>query len=198
LLVEYSGPSDTNTNVLQIVLARVSSAAVTDISETTNTVTRHTHTPAAKKPNKVAESRHIPPHTSTRTSGTRNPSAAATLKHENVPAKADTQPSEAGQRKPPGNPEEHYALRVYLERELARHFHYPLMARRKGWQGEVILSFTLGRSGVIHNARIALGSGYRMLDSAALATLNKIGKLDHGPQQPIRFELPLTYRLQEG
>lgn len=85
-----------------------------------------------------------------------------------------------------------------IKTALARHFQYPRLAQRKGWQGEVTLVFTLERDGQIMNARIANSSGYSMLDRAALASLNKVGRITSLPTQALTLQLPVIYRLQEG
>ena len=89
-------------------------------------------------------------------------------------------------------------ITLRLQQALARHFNYPLQARRRGWQGEVILAFTLERNGQILDIQIARGSGHRALDRAALASLNKVGRIEHASTQALSFELPVIYRLQEG
>lgn len=89
-------------------------------------------------------------------------------------------------------------LNQLLTAALARHFHYPLLARKYGWQGEVLLAFTLDIHGTIINARIARGSGYSVLDSAALKSLSRVATLEIGPSQAISFELPVIYNLNGG
>lgn len=89
-------------------------------------------------------------------------------------------------------------LRVTLQRELTNHFSYPLLARRRGWQGEVILAFRLEVDGTIINARVARSSGYGVLDRAALNALGKVKRINHTLQQVQDMQLPVIYRLQEG
>ncbi|MCW8825042.1 MAG: TonB family protein [Gammaproteobacteria bacterium] len=93
------------------------------------------------------------------------------------------------------NRSQHQQLSHLLELALARHFNYPLLARRKGLQGKVILAFTLGRSGNIMNVRIARSSGHGILDRAAIASLNKISPLNQTPSSDISFELPVIYQI---
>jgi protein TonB len=94
------------------------------------------------------------------------------------------------------------ALRVTLQRrlqqELSRHFRYPLLARRRGWQGEVRLAFSLDQHGSIIHARVARGSGHRALDRAALEALGKVAAIDVDLSRELSFELPVIYKLSGG
>lgn len=87
-------------------------------------------------------------------------------------------------------------LRITLQQSLADHFTYPLLARRRGWQGEVVLSFRLGTDGLILDARIARSSGYGVLDHAALTALGKVKRLEGGLANSLTMELPVIYRLE--
>jgi protein TonB len=89
-------------------------------------------------------------------------------------------------------------LRVTLQRELTHYFNYPILARRNGWQGEVILAFRLEVDGTIMNARVARSSGYGVLDRAALNALGKVKRINHTLQQVQDMQLPVIYRLQES
>lgn len=90
------------------------------------------------------------------------------------------------------------ALIVQLQQAMERHFHYPAMAKRHGWQGEVLLSFRLASDGRIVDAHIARSSGYTMLDRAALASLQQVGAIASRLPLARQLELPVIYRLQEG
>lgn len=90
------------------------------------------------------------------------------------------------------------SLNQLLTQALAKHFHYPMLARKRGWQGEVLLAFTLSTSGAITDARIAHGSGYSSLDHAALKSLNLVAHIGEQLTQELNFELPVIYRLNGG
>jgi protein TonB len=87
-------------------------------------------------------------------------------------------------------------LKVTLQQALADHFRYPLLARRRGWQGEVVLAFRLEADGRILDARIARSSGYGVLDHAALAALGKVKRLERGMPRSLTMQLPVIYRLE--
>ena len=88
------------------------------------------------------------------------------------------------------------SLKVTLEQELARHFSYPLLARRRGWQGEVLLAFRLEADGRIIDARVSRSSGYSVLDRAALTALGKIKRIETKTPRGFAMQLPVIYRLE--
>lgn len=51
--------------------------------------------------------------------------------------------------------------------------HYPQIARRRGWQGRVVVEATVQADGSVAQARLYSGSGYALLDKAAVATVNR-------------------------
>ena len=89
-----------------------------------------------------------------------------------------------------------------LRDALAPYFAYPLMARRNGWQGQVRVGLRVEADGRLSHVRIAQSSGYRLLDSAALATLNHISAVPRaaGWLEGRHFDmvLPIDYRLIDG
>jgi protein TonB len=76
------------------------------------------------------------------------------------------------------------------------------MARRNGWQGQVQVGLRVEADGRLSHVRIAHSSGYRLLDSAALATLNRINAVPKatGWLDGRHFDmvLPIDYRLIDG
>ncbi len=127
----------------------------------------------------------------------------ATPRHLSSPIKTnrsidpipDNQPTQA---KDMAMAQERKALSHKLQQALTRYFSYPSIARRRGWQGTVILAFNLGRNGNIVDIRIASSSGHTMLDNAALTTLEKIDRIEIAQQFSHSFELPVIYQLQGG
>lgn len=53
-------------------------------------------------------------------------------------------------------------------REIYNSIVYPRMARKMGWQGQVQILVTVAADGSVINAAVASGSGYSVLDQAAL------------------------------
>jgi len=89
-----------------------------------------------------------------------------------------------------------------LRDALAPYFVYPMLARRNGWQGQVRVGLRVEADGRLSHVRIAHSSGYRLLDSAALATLNHISTVPQaaGWLEGRHFDmvLPIDYRLIDG
>lgn len=75
---------------------------------------------------------------------------------------------------------------------------YPLIARRHGWQGTVLLDLELLANGTVGKIKVAISSGYPSLDAAARKA---VGKWRHVPVQrngtPItkQANLPIHFRL---
>ena len=95
-----------------------------------------------------------------------------------------------------------YRLQGQLRNALAPYFTYPLLARRNGWQGQVQVGLRVEADGRLSHVRIAHSSGYGLLDSAALATLNRIQALPKAAGwldgQHFDMVLPIEYRLIDG
>lgn len=60
-----------------------------------------------------------------------------------------------------------------VKKRLAAYFEYPLMARLRGWEGEVLLSVHLDPNGSMSNIAVTRSSGYRILDRSALKSAKK-------------------------
>lgn len=85
--------------------------------------------------------------------------------------------------------------------ELARHFHYPAIAQRRGWQGIVLLGFRVSMDGNIEAIHIARSSGHTLLDRAAIGALGKVQRImldDHTLPQALDLQLPVIYRLENS
>jgi len=93
-------------------------------------------------------------------------------------------------------------LHSLLHESLSRHFIYPPMARRHGWEGRVELLVRLDPEGRLYGMRIVQSSGYPLLDQDALLTLQRIGSIPQArgwlPEQGYATTLPVIYKLTEG
>lgn len=77
---------------------------------------------------------------------------------------------------------------------LQENFYYPLSARKRGIQGEVVVKFTLLKNSSIKDI-IIIKSSQGLLDSAAQKTIEALdGKLP-APSEDLVLELPINYRL---
>jgi len=90
------------------------------------------------------------------------------------------------------------SIKVILQKQLAHYFRYPLLARRHGWEGEVVLAFRIETDGTIMNAHIAHSSGYGVLDRAALHALGKVKRINQTLRHEQAMQIPVIYRLKEG
>lgn len=69
----------------------------------------------------------------------------------------------------PARPADLAAVRVGIGRTLV----YPALARRREWQGTVIVSFTLVADGTVVDLAVRRSSGYEALDEAALDAVRR-------------------------
>lgn len=86
-----------------------------------------------------------------------------------------------------------------VKKQIKKHFVYPRMARRMGWQGEVLLSFSVDSIGLIHTVHIKKSSGYALLDDSAITALNSIGTINLKnimSANSWQLEIPIIYRLE--
>lgn len=89
-------------------------------------------------------------------------------------------------------------LRSRLHSELARHFIYPRLARRMGWEGQVGLKLHIDGDGSLEDVRVVRSSGYKVLDENARSTLNRIGRITVAGNmyiEPVDTEIEVLYRL---
>lgn len=109
-----------------------------------------------------------------------------------APADATVAGSQVGVRK---------QVRMLLLKDLARRFTYPLIARRRGWQGRVLLSITIRSNGTLARVHVTQSSGFDILDRSAVNTLRSVGQLaDATPPlggQSLELLLPVVYRLTD-
>ncbi len=87
-----------------------------------------------------------------------------------------------------------------IHRDFNRHFSYPPLARRHGWEGAVRLGYDVTSEGRVINVRVLASSGYLVLDRDAQETLSRVPPLGPtGWPRPIEaLELAVHYQLMEG
>lgn len=89
-----------------------------------------------------------------------------------------------------------------IRTDLRQYFVYPLLAQRRGWQGRVVLAFSVEANGMIRNIHIASGSGYPILDTSAATALSRVHQLYPGNNpllgESMQLQLPVIFELQGG
>jgi len=132
----------------------------------------------------------VPPPPSTPLSRQRPPVAAA-------PRAAATAGTSGGAHRL--DPDLRALIRNRLRRELSARFRYPRVARRRGWEGRVVLGLRLAPDGRLHRPRVVHSSGHGVLDRAALEAVAGTGTLDWAPPLlqgvALDLDLPVIYRL---
>jgi len=93
-------------------------------------------------------------------------------------------------------------LQVQLLDALQPYFHYPVLARRRGWEGTVQVGLRVHANGRISDVRIIETSHHAVLDRAALDCLASIGQLPGAVAwldgRDSDIVLPVEYRLTDG
>jgi TonB family protein len=78
---------------------------------------------------------------------------------------------------------------------------YPREARRRGWEGKVVLSFQINRKGEVAQIKLVQSSGYQELDEEGIATLRRASPFSPPPwahEEKLEVQIPLVFRLEEG
>lgn len=76
---------------------------------------------------------------------------------------------------------------------------YPPLARKKAWQGQVLLRARIAATGTVEQVEIAQSSGYRVLDEAArdsVAAWTFLPARHAGQAITANVEIPIVFRLQ--
>ncbi len=114
-------------------------------------------------------------------------------------AKADSGGGDAGNDATSARAER---VRADVAAELAKHFRYPRLARSRGWEGQVVLTFRVQPDGRLTDIRVEKSSGRAILDEAALQALRSVeripGVAERATGSTISLTLPVTYRLQSA
>ena len=105
-------------------------------------------------------------------------------------------PANDGNGSGPMDPRARYikAHYEYIKNGIQNKMIYPLIARKKGWQGTVIVSFVVCTDGKVQDVQIKESSGFSILDQSAVNTIKNAAPF---PPPPARAELivPINYNL---
>jgi protein TonB len=148
-----------------------------------------TATPVEVAATQIADlAAHVEPASSAATSGTSTPEASSNTSDTVI----------AIEPAPPERGIDFARVIDYL-RDLIEHGKvYPLLARQRGWEGEVLLAFRIVDDGSIRSAHVARSSGNRLLDQSALQALLRIERVTsevwHNGDDA-ELQLSVVYRL---
>jgi protein TonB len=79
---------------------------------------------------------------------------------------------------------------------VQRHIDYPLIARKMGWEGKVLVSFVLEPNGDIKDLKVLKSSGYEVLDKEALDAIRRSYRDFPKPPVSVVVKLPINFRLE--
>ncbi|MBI5556403.1 MAG: energy transducer TonB [Deltaproteobacteria bacterium] len=110
------------------------------------------------------------------------------------PAPAPAVPEESGSGAAEAGERYVKAHFIHIKEGIQRNISYPLLARKKGWEGKVLVSFIICENGRVADLHIVKSSGFEVLDNNAVTTIKK---LEPFPCPPVRAELivPVVYSL---
>jgi len=173
--------------------AAVNPAAGARTSRDQPYVTTHRPSPVRTAGKEVSRRHDHPSHETT----VKQP--VTTRQAENTPAPGHSSPAAAGME--PDRQTVREQLHNSILRLVSSRFDYPLLARRKGWQGVVKLQVHIESDGRISRLHVEQTSGYPVLDRAALQSLQLASVPDAEKWmqgQAIDIIIPVEYRLVGG
>jgi protein TonB len=115
------------------------------------------------------------------------------------PSTADHTLKEGGMTKrsePSGKVEE--AQFSIISKLVREHLEYPYLARRMGWEGEVLLFFRLNPTGEVEELKVLKSSGFEVLDKSAVNAVKRASKHFPRPKQIVLIKLPIQFKLEKG
>ncbi|MBI4382685.1 MAG: TonB family protein [Nitrospinae bacterium] len=84
--------------------------------------------------------------------------------------------------------------------KLARAKHYPKIARDRGYEGEPVVAFTIGKDGSLIELRLDKPSSFELLNEAALQTVRDASPYPSIPdpmnERTIKLKLPISFVLE--
>lgn len=88
-----------------------------------------------------------------------------------------------------------------IRRKLESAKRYPPEARRAGYEGTVVISFTINFDGTLRDVKVINSSGYPTLDQAAVMTIKRAAPFpslkSYTTERSLTLEVPITFRLKE-
>ena len=85
-----------------------------------------------------------------------------------------------------------------ISKLVREHLEYPYLARRMGWEGEVLLFFRLTPTGEVEEIKVLKSSGFEVLDKSAVNAVKRASKQFPRPKQIVLIKLPIQFKLEVG
>jgi protein TonB len=85
-----------------------------------------------------------------------------------------------------------------ISKLVREHLEYPYLARRMGWEGEVLLFFRLNPTGEVEEIKVLKSSGFEVLDKSAVNAVKRASKHFPRPNQIVLIKLPIQFKLESG
>lgn len=82
----------------------------------------------------------------------------------------------------------------YIKDIIQKNITYPDIARRKGWMGKVIVSFSIPYNGYAKEIKVIQSSGFKILDKSAEEAVRRSSPFPYPPAEA-RIILPILYEL---
>ena len=90
-------------------------------------------------------------------------------------------------------------LQGRIQKALLPHFSYPLLARRRGWEGTVRVGLRVEANGSLTQLHLVESSRHDILDKAAVKSLVQVARIPDASNwlsgQHVDLVLPIEYRL---
>lgn len=84
-----------------------------------------------------------------------------------------------------------------IRARIERSKHYPLMARRRGFEGTANVAFRIAEDGSVRDVKLVTSSGISPLDEAALTTIRRAAPFPYYPE-PIQIGIRFTLASKSG
>jgi protein TonB len=84
----------------------------------------------------------------------------------------------------------------YIKELVQKNVSYPGMARKMGWEGKIVIAFTILADGNTRDIRIKESCGIEMLNKSAVEAVKKASPFPRPPGEA-QIVLPIVYRLSE-
>jgi len=84
---------------------------------------------------------------------------------------------------------------AYIKKIIEKNLSYPRRAQRMGWTGRVVVSFDVLKNGHVRDIRIIKSTGYDLLDSNLVETIQKVEPFPKPPLS-VTLNMPIIYELR--